>query len=167
MPPRLKWLVITLAVVVALVWASALALRQYTTGDLRVARYATRTDAEADGAFRRGALPDFLPASARALLAVHDAASSARWLRFEADSTELAALTVDLAPVTPDDARRSLRPPPRHAGNDWPPELTGAEVATGREARRLGLFRADIDGWCLAVEWRSGRTWGWSCKAPG
>jgi hypothetical protein len=28
----------------------------------------------------------------------------------------------------------------------------------------MGYFRSRDDAYCLAIEWQTGRAWGWSCR---
>ena len=155
---------LTLALVIPL---ALVGVQRCADGERPVAEYATRAEADAAGAFTRGWLPAFLPASARALREVHDLDTNERWLRFDADSAELAALVTRLAPLTLADARRTLARRPAAAGADWPPEFAARPLATPRATTFLGLYRDDAAAYCLAIEWRTGRAWGWSCARAG
>ena len=159
-----KGLLIVLALLVPLV---IVAVRRRTADERPVADYATRAQAAAAGAFARGWLPPFLPPSARAIRDVHDLDTNERWLRFEADSAELATLAAHLTPLAWGVARRSAARRPRTAGMDWPPELAEQQLVTARSTRLLGYYRDPAAAYCLAIEWRTGRAWGWSCASAG
>ena len=158
-----KGLLAALALVVPL---AVIGVRRSTVDEQPAADYATRAEAEAAGAFARGWLPPFLPPSARAIREIHDLDTNERWLRFEADSAELAAVAADLAPLALTAARRSAARRPT-AGMEWPPELAERQFATARSSDLLGFFRTDTAAYCLAIEWRTGRAWGWSCARAG
>jgi hypothetical protein len=145
---------------VALLMAGSRAIARH---EQPVASYRDLTAARADGAFARGWLPELLPRSARQLREVHDLDTNARWLAFRADSADLADVTATLAPLTLAQARSSAERRPSHAWLDAPPELGGFNLATARGAQQLGLYFAPAAAYCLAVEWRTGRAWGWSC----
>ena len=163
---RLTALLIALALLMPL---AIIGVRRLTAREQPVTEYATRAEAEAAGAFARGWLPALLPRSAHTLREVHDLDTNARWLRFRADSLELATLAARLAPITPAEATRDAARRPRTAGADWPSELGGMQLATARGARQLALVRDSTEAYCLAIEWRTARAWGWSCarEQPG
>ena len=129
-----------------------------------VERYATRAEAAEAGAFRRGWLPEFLPASMVEVHEVHELDTNRRWLSFRADTAELRALSAGLEPLSLADARRWASDRPRAVKSGWPPELDKGMLATPRGERQLGLFRKPSENYCLAVEWRTGRAFGWACS---
>ena len=133
-------------------------------GEFVVERYATRAEAEAAGAFRRGWLPTFLPASAVELNESHDLDTNERWLSFRADTTELRTLVARLETLPYLDARASASRRPWRAGRDWPPELDRAMLATPRSTTQLSYHISPSERYCLAVHWRSGYAYGWSCE---
>ena len=158
-----KGFLVALALLIPL---AIVGVRRMTADERPVATYATRAEAEAAGAFARGWLPAFLPPSTRAIRDVHDLDTDERWLRFEADSAELATLAARLAPLAWGVARRSAARRPLAAGMDWPPEFAERQLVTARSTRLLGYYR-DATEYCLAIEWRTGRAWGWSCARAG
>jgi hypothetical protein len=131
--------------------------------ELPVSEYDDLADAQADGALERGWLPAFLPPNTRNIREAHNVDTNARWLEFSAPVRELRILAAHLETIPVERARRSANPRPTRAGRDWPPELQETPAASPRST--LGFYRASKDAYCLAVDWTTGRAWGWSC--PG
>ena len=128
-----------------------------------VAEYDNLAEAQADGAMERGWLPAFLPPHTTAIHEAHNVDTNARWLEFTAPVRELRILATHLDQISWQDARRTALPRPARAGSGWPPELDDPMIATPRST--MGFYRATQRGYCLAVDWTTGRAWGWSCPA--
>jgi len=129
--------------------------------EIPVAEYDNLAEAQVDGALERGWLPAFLPPHTSAIREAHNVDTNARWLAFTAPVRELRILVSHLDPITLQDARRTALPRPARAGRDWPPELE--EPAIARPRPSIGFYRAARNSYCLAVDWRTGHVWGWSC----
>jgi hypothetical protein len=56
---------------------------------------------------------------------------------------------------------------PWRVGGDWPPELSPMFWHTARATQLLSYHRDPATGWCLGVEWETGRAWGWTCERVG
>lgn len=128
--------------------------------------YSSIAEARAAGAFERGWLPDFLPPGAIHLREVHDIDTNERWLAFTAPLPELHTLTLRLSPLSYEDARRTAVDRPWRVASDWPPELSATIWHTPRSTDLLSYHFSSEAGYCLAIEWRTGRAWGWSCRRP-
>jgi hypothetical protein len=128
-----------------------------------VTKYTTFAEAQADGAIERGWLPTFLPASATDIRDVHNIDTNARWLTFHAPIGDLRLMVQGFKPLAYAEARRTALPRSWRVGGLWPPELSEPLLATPRDTDLLAYYRAAEDDLCLAVEWRTGRAWAWSC----
>ena len=128
-----------------------------------MAHYADRVAAEAAGVFARGWLPETIPPGAQDLREVHDLDSNERWVYFRAPEAELRQLVSTLAVSSYDAVAVSPSQPPAWTGLDWPSELKRGFWHTRRDYSLLGLFRDQPGGYCYAIEWRTGRSWGWAC----
>ena len=132
-----------------------------------VEEYASVAEARAAGAFQRGWLPDFLPPNATHLREVHDIDTNQRWLTFTAPLPELHTLTLRFTPLPYQAARRTAVDRPLRAGGAWPMELSKRFWHTPRSTRLLSYHFNKDDEYCLAIEWLTGRAWGWSCQPGG
>jgi hypothetical protein len=128
-----------------------------------VAEYPSVADARAAGAFKSGWLPTFLPPGATHVREAHSLDTNERWIAFTAPVPELRALTERFAPLAYGDARHASGDHPWRVGGDWPPELSKTFWHTPRSTHLLSYHHSKEAGYCLAVEWQTGRTWGWSC----
>jgi hypothetical protein len=135
--------------------------------ELPVEEYSTLGEARAEGALARGWLPSFLPASARSIREVHSLDNEARWLSFSAAPAELRAFAATLNILPYRDAVANAGDRPWRVRGDWPPELSAGNLATPRSTSLLGYFRSSTDDYCFAIEWSTGRVWGWSCPLAG
>jgi hypothetical protein len=133
-------------------------------GDASVSEYPTRAAADADGAFARGWLPATLPPGSTEIQEAHDMDTNERWLSFRAPVPELRALATSLTPLSYGSVRAVGPRAPRWTGIAWPQELNSGFQHTPREG--VSYFRDTNDAYCYAVEWESGRAWGWSCRTP-
>jgi hypothetical protein len=131
--------------------------------ELPVETYATFVEAETAGAIERGWVPAVLPRSATGIRAVQNLDTNARWLAFRAPPEDLRSMVHAFGPLSHAEARRTAVGRPWRVGGDWPPELSEPIVATPRNADGLGYYRHDTEAYCWAIEWPTGRAWGWSC----
>jgi len=158
---RVAALIIVGAILVGLAIGVAIVARDVI--ELPVEHYATFAEAEADGAIEQGWLPAYLPRSASGIREVHDLDTNARWVAFRAAPVDLTRMVEDFEPLSYAEARRTAVRRPWRVGGDWPPELSEPTLATPRQTELLGLYRHGTEAYCLAIEWQTGRAWGWSC----
>jgi len=137
--------------------------RACTVYETPVEEYSSLAEARAAGAIERGWIPDFLPPNATHLREVHEIDSIERWLAFMAPLPELRAMASKLAPLSYEDARRTAVGRSWVVGGDWPPELSKRFWHTPRSTSLLSYHVNKAERYCIAIEWRTGRAWGWSC----
>ena len=154
-----RWQAVGLGVAAVLLVVAARACTVYETP---VEEYPSLAEARAAGAIDRGWIPDFLPPNATHLREVHRIDSNERWLAFTAPLPELRAMASQLAPLSYESARRTAN---RSwvVGGDWPPELSKRFWHTPRSTSLLSYHISKAERYCVAIEWRTGRGWGWSC----
>jgi hypothetical protein len=80
--------------------------------------YGTRSDAEKNGEFDRGWLPDFLPQSSHAIHLAYDLSPSEEWCGFEFDPADAKELLKNVKPVA---ASPTLRERVRNPNLQWWP----------------------------------------------
>lgn len=132
-----------------------------------VAEYATYTDIPTADSVEQSWLPPFLPHNAVAIHEVHDLDADERWIAFKASPNTLRTVVRDWASFPWASARASVQDRPWRVGGDWPPELSRWFWHTARSTQLLSYHRDAATGWCVAVEWETGRAWGWTCKRVG
>jgi hypothetical protein len=114
--------------------------------------YPTRADAERDGAFARGWLPDLLPRGSRNIREIHDLDTNRVWCSFDFQPEDARALRAALDRVRPRNALFKVQSP---GVRWWPPVLRG-EIDLDAIARSgLDLRRDGATLW--AIDWRQGR----------
>ena len=91
--------------------------------DRRESFYPSLADAKKDGAIDRGWIPDFLPASSRAIHEVHDISPSTTWCAFEFLPADSQGLRNSLKRV--DELAPSVRRLPSPGESWWPAVLDG------------------------------------------
>jgi hypothetical protein len=155
-----RWKAVVVGVAAILLVVSARACTVYETP---VEEYSSLAEARAAGAIDRGWIPDFLPANATHLREVHRIDSNNRWLAFMAPLPELRAMASQLAPLSYENARRTAVNRSWVVGGDWPPELSKWFWHTPRSTSLLSYHISKDEGYCVAIEWRTRRAWGWSC----
>ena len=160
----ITWIVILAITATAVIWL--------LSREVRVEAYPTLAAARAAGAIERGWIPTWLPGSARNLREAHDLDTNARWLHLEANPEDWfgvleAQWRERLLPIAQDSVAAYVTAPPRALAALWPQQLTEAPVHRPREWRFVELYRLDEERYCLAIDWRTGRGWGWSCEAAG
>lgn len=132
--------------------------------------YPTYADAVKDDAFERGWLPRYLPVSAKDISEAHDLDSNAQRLRFRVPIADARELSRGMLPAALSDLRS-----PQYAvrlpalSGPWPAEMERTPVLNSRDSTELGLFvvpdHAEVSR-CLAVEWKTGTVYAWTCKVP-
>jgi hypothetical protein len=132
-----------------------------------VSEFAAYTDILAADSVEQAWLPPFLPRDAVAIREVHDLDTDERWIAFKAPPSTLRTTVRDWVPLSWPSARASVQDRPWRVGGDWPPELSRRFWHTARSTRLLSYHRDAATGWCIAVEWGSGRAWGWTCERVG
>jgi hypothetical protein len=155
-----RWEAIVVGVAVVLL---VVAERACTVYETPVEEYSTLAEARAAGTIARGWIPDFLPPNATHLREVHEIDSIERWLAFTAPIPELRTMASRLAPLSYEDARRTAVHRSWVVGGDWPPELSKRFWHTPRSTSLLSYHISRAEQYCVAIEWRTGRAWGWSC----
>ena len=155
-----KWQAAAIGVAAVVFVVAGRALTIYETP---VEEYSSLAEARAAGAIDRGWIPDFLPPSATHLRQVSDLDTNERWLAFMAPLPELRAMASRLAPLSYEDARRTAVDRSWVVGGDWPPELSKRFWHTPRSTSLLSYHISKAERYCVAIEWRTGRAWGWSC----
>jgi hypothetical protein len=85
--------------------------------------YATRSDAEKNGEFNRGWLPDFLPKSSRSIHLTYDLSPSREWCGFEFNREDAEPLLSSVKPA--DSAALPIVPIPSPRVRWWPKALEG------------------------------------------
>ena len=166
---------ITLRLAAATVAAFVLAALAYAwvvLSELQVAEYPTLAAARTDGAIARGWIPAWMPDSARRLREVHDLDTNERWLALTVSpeywwDVLRIAWPMGLRPVPEDSAASYMTRPPRALREVWPKELSDPPRSRSWEWRFVTLFRMPDERYCLAIDWKTGRGWGWSCEAAG
>jgi hypothetical protein len=129
-----------------------------------VTYYATYADAAAAGEMARRWIPSWLPTGAHDIREAHDIDTNERWLSLRAPVAELRSLADRLERLAFQDARRTAFVRSWRAGRGWPSELSERLWVTPRGPKFMGYFRSRDDAYCLAIEWQTGRAWGWSCR---
>jgi len=135
-----------------------------TNSETPVTEYSSLAEARA---LDKGWIPSGLPASATKLREVHDIDSNESWIAFTAPLPELRAMTRQLTPLSYEDARRTAINRPWNARRGWPPELSGPFWHKPRSTELLSYHVNKAARYCLAIEWRTGRAWGWDCPRAG
>jgi hypothetical protein len=97
--------------------------------DRRESFYPSLADAKKDGAIDRGWIPDFLPASSRAIHEVHDISPSTTWCAFEFLPSDSQDLQKSLKRV--DELAPSVRRVP-NPGESWWPDLLDGNLDVGK-----------------------------------
>jgi len=144
---------------------AALAIAMYAI-ELPITNYPSYA-AVASDSVGQSWLPPFLPRDAVEIREVHDLDTEERWIAFRVAPGTLHAIVSNWSPLPWPTARRSVQDRPWRVGGDWPPELSTTFWHTARDTHLLSYHRDAASGWCLAVEWPTGRAWGWTCERVG
>jgi hypothetical protein len=139
----------------------------FTNSETPVTEYSSLAEARAAGALDRGWIPPSLPASATNLREVHDIDTNERWIAFTAPLPELRAMILQLAPLSYEAARKTVVDRPWNARQGWPPELSGPFWHRPRSTDLLSYYVSKEERYCFAIEWQTGRAWGWDCPHAG
>lgn len=102
--------------------------------------YSARADAEKNGEFDRGWLPEFLPPSSRAIHVAEDNSPSRVWCAFQFDPSDGDKLLGSLKPVDTSALPISRVPSPR--AQWWPQPLDGNLEAQRIQGAGLSLYSA-------------------------
>jgi len=159
------WRVVAVSVlgVAVLLAASVFAISAIETP---VEAYSSIAAADSAGAFNRW-LPRFLPAHGVHLREAHNLDTEEVWVSFTSPIAELRAFVALLDVLPYDQARQTADGRPWRVRGDWPPELGKSFWHTPRSTELLSYHRDRAHAFCYAVEWATGRTWGWSCERVG
>jgi hypothetical protein len=131
-----------------------------------VETYSSISAADSAGAFNRW-LPRVLPAHGLHLREAHSLDAEEMWVAFTSPISELRAFVAPLDVLPYAQARQTASHRPWRVRGDWPPELSESFWHTPRSTELLSYHRDRAHAFCFAVEWSTGRTWGWSCKRVG
>jgi hypothetical protein len=132
-----------------------------------VEEYSSFAEAREAGAVERGWLPSFLPPHATHLREAHNIDTNERWIAFTAPPQELRIMVARFSILPYRNARATAVDRSWRVGGDWPPELSKTFWHTPRSTDLLSYHLSEEADYCVAIEWRTGRAWVWSCHRAG
>ena len=128
--------------------------------DVVTAAYATKAEAEADGAIARGWIPAGVPPSTHEIREAHDVDTNRRWGLFNfapADADVLRAMLQSTQSAT-----ENLRCDIPGRIEWWPPMLRGEMDRSRLKEAGLEVYRAADGDLIVLVNWAQGRAYYWS-----
>lgn len=130
--------------------------------------YASYAEAEADGAIRRGWIPDFVPASATDNQESHNLDVNSQWVAFSFDLGDLPSMTAMLSQAL----RENVYPPDERATRKrpwWPKDLSPGAVVPDEKYDFYTYDytvnysdRQEKRGGYVAIEKHRPRAWYWT-----